>query len=123
MIQQFFIPSILPGMNEIIKASKSRRGNWSGYADLKRTYGQIIACYVGDLKPVHSLVWVSFEWVEKTRKRDLDNIAAAKKFIFDALVKAKILKNDGWKNVAGWTDQFSSNKEKPGVRVIIREVE
>jgi Holliday junction resolvase RusA-like endonuclease len=122
-IQQFFIPSILPGLNDMIASAKVRRGKWSAYAEQKKTYEGIISCYLNDLKPVDSMVWVSFIWVEKAKRRDLDNIAAAKKFIFDALVKKGILKNDGWKNVAGWTDQFLLNPKKPGVKVIIREIE
>lgn len=59
-------------------------------------------------------------WVEKNRKRDLDNIAAGgRKLILDSLVDIGVLKNDGWKNVEGWTDSFSINKDRPGVWVEI----
>ncbi len=121
--QQFFIPHILPGMNDIIKAAKIRRGKWSAYADQKRDCEQTIVCSLNDLRRVRGLVWFDFIWFEKSKRRDLDNIAAAKKFILDALVSAGIIENDGWKNVAGWTDIFKISKENPGVKVVFGEVE
>jgi Holliday junction resolvase RusA-like endonuclease len=107
-------------MNDIIKAAKIRRGAWSAYADQKRTYEGIIACYLDDLKPVDSMVWVDFKWCEKDRRRDPDNIAAGKKFIFDALVKKGILGDDRQKNIIGWSDTFTVDKNNPGVNVIIK---
>ncbi len=38
-------------------------------------------------------------WIEKTKKRDVDNIQSGQKFILDALVQAKILENDSPKYV------------------------
>ena len=96
-----------------------RRGKWSAYADMKRTYGQIIACYLDDLKPVHSKVWIEFVWCEKDKRRDPDNIAAGKKFIFDALVKKGILEDDRQKNISGWSDYFTTDKKNPGVNVVL----
>ena len=46
-------------------------------------------------------------WVEKNKRRDKDNIAFAKKFIQDALVKEKVLENDGWAQIESWTDAFT----------------
>lgn len=38
-------------------------------------------------------------WIEKTKKRDVDNVQSGQKFILDALVQAKILENDSPKYV------------------------
>ena len=59
-------------------------------------------------------------WVNK--KRDLDNVAFAKKFILDAMVKYKKLKDDNRKYVTGFTDKFLYSKENK-VILDIEEVE
>ena len=52
-----------------------------------------------------------FEWHERTKKRDADNIASAKKFILDALVKCGVLEDDSRKYVKGFYDQVIDDKE------------
>lgn len=52
-----------------------------------------------------------FEWHEKTKKRDADNIAFAKKFILDALVKMRVLEDDSRKYVKGFYDVIVDDKE------------
>jgi hypothetical protein len=52
-----------------------------------------------------------FTWIEKDKRRNKDNIAFAKKYIFDGLVNAGIIKNDGWSEVRGFTDEFQVGKE------------
>jgi Holliday junction resolvase RusA-like endonuclease len=53
---------------------------------------------------------VRFEWHEKTKRRDADNIAFAKKFILDALVKMGVLPNDSRKYVKGFYDVIIDDK-------------
>ena len=55
-------------------------------------------------------VMVRFEWHEKTKKRDADNIASAKKFILDALVKMRVLPDDSRKYVKGFYDVIVDDK-------------
>ena len=69
--------------------------------------------------PAFEKVRIKFIWVEENRRRDLDNICFAKKFILDALVKCGKLKNDGQSVVKGFTDEFKTGNK---ARVII-EVE
>lgn len=52
-----------------------------------------------------------FEWHERTKKRDADNIASAKKFILDALVKNGVLEDDSRKYVKGFYDTIIDDKE------------
>lgn len=54
---------------------------------------------------------IRFEWHEKTKRRDADNIASAKKFILDALVKKGVLTDDSRKYVKGFSDQIIDDKE------------
>ena len=52
-----------------------------------------------------------FEWHERTKKRDADNIASAKKFILDALVKNGVLVDDSRKYVKGFYDVVVDDTE------------
>ena len=70
-------------------------------------------------KPVR----IAFTWYEPNKKRDKDNIAFAKKFIFDALVENNVIPNDGWKNIDSFSDSFKVDAQNPRVEVEIMEVE
>jgi hypothetical protein len=117
-------------MNEILQAMQTKgmkRGakskRWSKYSDLKREYESLIisAINLAKIKPVKRAYFM-FSWIEKSRKRDPDNIAAGgRKFIFDSLVTAGVLENDGWKQIAGWNDTFmvKEGNQQPGVGVTI----
>ena len=81
----------------------------------------ISASILQQLKDVRfdGTVKLNFRWYEPNKKRDLDNICFAKKFILDALVKNGTIKADGWKGVAGFTDDFFVDKENPRIEVDI----
>lgn len=126
MNQEFFIPGPLPGLNDLIDAAKSQgyvRRGWNGYANTKRQWMEKIYWEVMrlGLKPMKR-VFIRFTWQESGRHRDPDNFSSAgKKFVLDALVKAGVLKNDGWHEIAGWSDAWCVDKAKPGVLVLMEE--
>lgn len=62
------------------------------------------------MQKVSGAVMLRFEWHERTKKRDADNIASAKKFILDALVKMRVLPDDSRKYVKGFTDVIVDDK-------------
>lgn len=65
-------------------------------------------------------VYMIYRWYEKDRRRDKDNICAfGRKVIQDALVKARYLSNDGWKNIAGFEDWFYVDAKHPRIVVEI----
>lgn len=70
---------------------------------------------------VKNSCYVKFRWYEANKKRDLDNVAFAKKFIFDALVDCGVLKNDSRKYVVGFSDDFYIDKVNPRIEVEIVE--
>ena len=116
MTQQFFVPGPLPGMNDYIST-----GNRFRYNTDKKQWTRLIAARIREakLKPMHraSIAWI---WHEKTRRRDPDNFAGiGKKFILDALVACQILPDDGWDEIAGWSDAWIVDKKTPGVTVIL----
>ena len=131
--QRLFIEGPLPGLNALIAASKrsgwrqGKKGSrWNEYARMKKEWHERIelTAKVQKIKPVMSRASFVFVWFEKDRRRDPDNIAAAgRKFIFDSLIKAGILRGDGWKHVEGWKDEFrvARGARRPGVLIEIQE--
>lgn len=122
ILAQFTINCRLPGLNDYINAN---RGNRYGGASIKKQVEEYICWELKQqkVKPVNTVASVAFHWVEPNRARDFDNIAFAKKFIFDALQAAGILAGDGWKHLRGFTDSFGVDKDRPRVEVTIIKAE
>lgn len=97
------IPFKLPSLNEYIDVC--RRNRYEA-ANFKAGIEADIAVYLKDLPEFTKPVKIRFHWIEGNRKRDLDNVAFAKKFILDALVKLGKLPDDNRKCVTGFTDSF-----------------
>jgi hypothetical protein len=118
---RLFVPGPLPGMNETIDAAKSGRGKGNAYARLKRSWtGTVCLLARAARLPKCNRVRMRFLWWEPNRRRDPDNIAAARKYVLDGLVLAGVLPNDGWDQISSWTDEFGHGpEEKPGVYVFI----
>ena len=119
----FTIAGKLSNLNDYTKACRTNR--FLG-AKMKDENEKIVLFYIAEqLKDVRieKKVFISYIWYEANMKRDLDNIAFAKKFIQDALVQSEVLKNDGWKNIAGFKDSFYIDKENPRIVVEIEELE
>lgn len=118
----FVIPGKLPGLNEYIAAE---RKNKYQAAKLKRdTEKRIILAAKQQLCGVKFScpVIMHYTWYEPNRRRDKDNIAFAKKFVQDAIVKCGVLKNDGWEEIEDFTDAFVVDARNPRVEVRIDEV-
>jgi Holliday junction resolvase RusA-like endonuclease len=116
---KFTIRGTLPGLNELIEAE--RRNRFIG-AKLKKQYEAVVMRAARSLGNVEfeEPVYMIYRWYEKDRRRDKDNICAfGRKVIQDALVKARFLKNDGWKNIIGFEDHFYVDSKNPRVEVEI----
>jgi Holliday junction resolvase RusA-like endonuclease len=116
--EKLVIKGEFPGLNKIIDAAKS---HYQAYRRMKQDNTNAVAWPAKKL-PVYEAVELEVTWYCKNRRRDPDNIAAAIKFIFDGLVEAGRLKNDGWKENKGWTNKFKVDKENPRVEIVIKEV-
>jgi hypothetical protein len=117
--QELWIDGPLPGLNELILASGNKR--YHKYAKIKREWGDKIAGAIYDarLEPM-ARAYLLFEWRERNRRRDPDNLAGGgRKLILDALVACGILPDDGWDEVGGWRDGFTVDRTKPGVHVTL----
>lgn len=102
------IPMKLPSLNDYVNVCRSNAFQASTY---KKKLENAIGIYIRLLPVFESPVTIHFHWVEGNKRRDLDNIAFAKKFILDSMVKQGRLKDDNRKCVTAFTDTFSYGKE------------
>ncbi len=112
------IPYKFPSLNEYI--NKCRFNKYAGNY-MKQQVQNDIAIYFKDL-PKLNKVKINFNWYEGNRRRDLDGIAFAKKFILDTMVNLGKLEDDNRNYVCGFTDSFSYG-DKWKVVLKIEEVE
>jgi len=116
---KFTIPGTLPGLNEYINAE---RGNRYQAAKMKRQAEDKIVMCIWEQMPgveISEPVHIVYHWYEPNKRRDKDNIAFAKKFVQDALVKAGVISNDGWGEIVSFSDEFRVDKSNPRVEVVI----
>jgi Holliday junction resolvase RusA-like endonuclease len=122
MKYKFEIPKRLIGLNEYTNTNRYNR-----YAGAKQKKGEqeyIKMCILeqlGNVK-IEKPVVGEFTWIEENKRRDLDNICFAKKFILDSLVELGILKDDNRKMVCGFVDKFEY-ADKSKVIVELNEIE
>ena len=125
MRKKFIIQGRLWGLNEYTNACKSRYGKHTASSYKRETeqlIGWYIKKYIGDWH-TDKQIRLQYKWVEPNTKRDLDNVAFAKKFVQDALVKQGVINNDGWKNILGFSDDFAVDKGNPRIEVEIIEID
>ena len=112
----------MPGMNEMIAAAKQGKKGYQPYANMKHEYTQLVA-WTAKALPKMKRIKLDIIWYAKSKRHDPDNIAAAVKFIWDGLVLAGVIPNDGWAENAGWSNSFAVDKDNPRVVINIEEVE
>lgn len=120
---KLIIPGPLPGLNEYIAAERDHRQKG---AKLKRDAQWIVEiCAKKQLRGFRPSgpVQMNYTWYERDRRRDKDNVSSfGRKVIQDGLVKAGILKNDGWAQIEGFSDEFRVDAKRPRIEVEIEEV-
>lgn len=123
-IASFVIYGRLDGLNEYTK--KCRSNKYAGARLKEKNEQQVKYAALCDKSMLHTQfsgkVHITYKWYEKDKRRDLDNIAFAKKFIQDALVGIGFLQGDGWRHIVGFSDEFYIDKKNPRIEVEIREV-
>ena len=121
MKYKFEIHKRLMGLNEYTRIN--RRSRYEGNEAKQKEQAYIMWCIkeqLGNFK-IDRPVKGHFTWVEENKKRDLDNICFAKKFILDALVDIGVLKDDNRKIVTNFTDSFEY-ADKSKVIVELEEI-
>lgn len=112
------IPFRLPSLNQYI--NECRKNRYAG-ANMKKTVDKDIEYYINQLPKYDKPIKIHFIWVEENKRRDLDNVCFAKKFILDSMVKAGKLKDDNRNYVVGFRDDFEYG-EKSKVILEIEEI-
>ena len=113
----------LPGMNEYIDAC--RRNFHAGAKLNKEQEYTVTVCARKTLKrwKADGPVFMKYTWYEPNKRRDKDNVSSfGRKIIQDALVSGGWLKNDGWADIVGFSDEFRIDKKEPRVEVDIEEI-
>lgn len=96
-------------------------------AKMKRDYQMIASSAIrkqlGRLD-IFRPVKIHYVFYEADHKRDPSNIAAfAVKVIEDALQDCKVLKNDNWTYMRGYSQEFFVDKNNPRIEVFLKEVD
>ncbi len=112
----FTIGHRLPSLNDYIAQLNNNRYVAN---DFKRKHDSLI-CYdiLSQLKglQIEKQVYVHLHFIEENKKRDVDNVYSASKYILDALVKMKVLKNDNPRYVK---DIFYSHEYAKESKIIV----
>ena len=119
MENKYIIQMKLPSLNDYINVCRSNPKYANKY---KAQLEYDIGLFLMKMPKWNNPVKINFTWVETNKKRDLDNVAFAKKFILDAMVRFGKLKDDNQRYVKGFTDSFRYEKEA-SVILEIEEVE
>ena len=100
---KYIIDMKLPSLNDYTRWCRS---NKFLAAKEKRKIEEEIGFYLRDMPKYDKPIKIHFHWIEGTKRRDLDNVCFAKKFILDSMVKSGKLKDDNRKCVYAFTDSF-----------------
>lgn len=117
------IPGRLDNLNDYISAERTNR--YKGAQMKSRSEAIVISAIKHCMSGVRieSPVYMEYTWYERNKRRDLDNISSfGRKVIQDSLVHTHVLKNDGWREIVGFSDDFRVDSKNPRIEVLIREV-
>ena len=99
MKHRFTIHYRLPSLNEYLNKCKFNKHMAAQFKMIhdRRIYDEVKS-QLHDLK-ITKPIKLHITWIEENRKRDVDNVYSAVKYILDGLVKAEVLQNDNAKRV------------------------
>jgi len=119
---KLIIKGRLHGLNEYISAERTNKFIAANMkrSDMDTVLWSAKACLRG--WKAAGRVRMHYTWYEPNQRRDMDNVSSwGRKVIQDALVEGGYLPNDGWKNIAGFSDDFAVDKADPRIEVDIEE--
>lgn len=118
---KFTISGRLPSLNDYINVCRRNKYAAAKYKDNvdEEICREIKRQRIG---AADTPVYIEFLWVEKDKRRDLDNIYSAKKYILDAMQTCGVIPNDNQRHVIGLVDSIEYDKENPRIEVTIHEI-
>lgn len=116
MTENYFVIEVqLPSLNEYQNACRTHAQSGARF---KKKVEEIITWAIlkgknsGTLRKVTDYpVQIEIEWHEKDKRRDVDNIKSAAKFILDAMTKCGVIKDDGRRYVSQIHDNVIDDKK------------
>ena len=118
---RLIIQGKLDGLNEYTSANRANRYKGS---TMKNNNERAVIYAIRQAKlsriykyPIH----LKIAWYEPNKRRDIDNITFATKFILDALVKTKIIADDSQKYVDKIEHEILVDKNNPRIVVELLE--
>lgn len=119
LVRKIVVEGEMADLNTYIQAERGQNGMRSA-AKIKEVFTHFVQYQTLKEKPLEIYpVRISMHWYTKDLKIDPDNTAFAKKFVLDGLVKNKVLRNDGRKQIAGFADEYFVDKYNPRVEIFI----
>ena len=118
------IPGRFPSMNQFIEANRThkQKGN-----QMKQKAQNDISFYILDQFKrlrINKPIYIKYRFYEPNKKRDLDNISGFFHKVFqDALVGCRIIMNDSWYYIIGFSDEFYVDNANPRIEIEIIEKE
>lgn len=122
MIYKFEIHRRLPSLNDYI--NKINRNRYLGNKfkrDIETSICWEIKIQLKNLKITQPVI-LYITWIEENKRRDVDNVYSAIKYIQDALVKMQVLENDNSKHIVDVKHKIEYAK-KSKVIIEMEEVE
>ena len=124
-MNSFTIYGRLDGLNEYVRACRNSK---YGANSMKKKNQKMVEVAVlnalrsGELtKPNKFPIGLKINWYEPNKRRDIDNVQFAVKFILDALVEMKVIPNDSRTYVDSIINQVDSDKQMPRIHVEVVE--
>ena len=114
----FTVLGRFPSLNDYVNDERSNR--FAG-GKVKKQQTQRVQHAARNMPRFRKPVFVTFRWVEGSTRRDWDNVAFAKKFVLDGLVKAGVIGNDSQRFVVGFRDEFEVDPKHPRVIVTVSD--
>ena len=120
---KFTIIGELPDLNTYInECRRNKYGANKMKHDAQDTVLWAIRTQIKQGAKITQPVQIRFLWACRDKRKDIDNVAFAKKFILDAMVSSKILPNDSREWVKGFTDEFIIDRKNPRTEIEIIEI-
>jgi Holliday junction resolvase RusA-like endonuclease len=122
-MQKVTIIGKIPTLNEYTKVGRTQ-GKRNGIPlgailqnELKRQTENKIKPQFSILKPLVGLNYILIVYYIKDKKKDLDNVAFCKKFIYDALKDSGKISNDGQANIKTLFEVFLIDKKNERIEI------
>jgi Holliday junction resolvase RusA-like endonuclease len=118
---KFTIEGRLDGLNEYTKVNRSNRYLANSVKHKNQKLVRIAIKQAKLEKVINYPIMLKITWYEQNKRRDIDNITFATKFIQDELVNSGIIENDSQKYINKLEHDVKIDKDNPRIEVEIIE--